>query len=92
MLDLLLGPLLGTGALITGSDISLAPVVRGLTVYTAGAAFLCEHAGSGGGSYGGLCPVADTDSGGPGHTPGNLCTAGLSPLPGAICSRPGFST
>lgn len=49
MLDLLLGPLLGTGALITGSDISLAPVVRGLTVYTAGAAFLCEHAGSGGG-------------------------------------------
>lgn len=34
MLDLLLGPLLGTGALITGSDISLAPVVRGLAKST----------------------------------------------------------
>lgn len=33
MLDLLLGPLLGMGALITGSDISLAPVVRGLAKY-----------------------------------------------------------
>ena len=27
-------------------------------------------------------PVAGTDSGGPDHTPGHLCTAGLSPLPG----------
>lgn len=36
------------GALIAGSDLSLALLCAGCKVYTAGAAFLCEHAGSGG--------------------------------------------
>ena len=92
MLDLLSGPLLEMAALIVGSDVSLTTVVPGLTKSTTtGAAFLCKHADSGGLMVD-CAPVAGTDSGGPDHTPGNLCTAGLSPLPGAICSKPGFST